>query len=528
MSPDVAALLLELGATEPVLPRGVLVPSMAGEAIGAPGEPAEPIYERAFRDDVQGNVIPGFNKDHQHFLFLTITDARRARSWLRGVAPQLATMDDVLAFVRAHRSQRLRTGIREPKLSATWVNAAFSYAAIATLAGKAEAEKFGDQSFRQGLAARSTFLGDPTSPEHEGHRSRWKVRDPDVLVTIAADEARDLEDAVAELRASVDGLRVVFEQRGDTLPGRLRGHEHFGFKDGISQPGVRGKVSSAPGDFITPRYLAAGDPHARLFAKPGQPLIWPGQFLLGEPRQHTQDLFAPAAAAANFPAWARRGSYLVIRRLRQDVEAFWTFVLDAATAAGLEPIHFASRLVGRWPSGAPVMRVPDTDDPALGGDEFANNHFLFEDDTRPSVLQPIGGYGGDRYAAARADVLGKVCPHSAHIRKVNPRDAGTDMGTPADSLLRLMLRRGIPYGPPVIGVENPPLEQERGLIFVGFAATIEDQFEFITRRWINSALHPRFGGRDPIIGADREWVTPTGGGYFFAPPVSAIAGVLGA
>jgi Dyp-type peroxidase family len=522
---DVAAVLQRLGEVETVLPRGVLVPSMTGEAVGAPGEPAEPIYERAVRDDVQGNIIPGFNKDHQHFLFLRIVDVKRARRRLRAFAPQLATMDDVLAFVRAHRSQRLRTGVREPRLSATWVNVAFSYSGIAALAGRAEAERFGDQSFRQGLAARSTYLGDPASPEHEGHRSRWKVRDADALVIVAADEARDLEDEVAELLASLDGFRVLFAQRGDTLPGPLRGREHFGFKDGISQPGVRGRVSSAPGDFITPRYLAAGDPHARLFAKPGQPLIWPGQFLLGEPRQHTQDLFAPAPAAANFPAWARRGSYLVCRRLRQDGEAFWGFVIDAAK--GGDPVRFASRLVGRWPSGAPVMRSPDADNPALGGDEFANNHFLYEDDTRPSVLQPIPGYGGDHYAAARADVLGGACPHFAHIRKVNPRDAGTDMGTPADSLLRLMLRRGIPFGPPAVGVEQPSNE-ERGLLFVAFAATIEDQFEFITRRWANSALHPRFGGRDPIIGLDREFVTPTGGGYFFAPPISAIADVLGA
>jgi Dyp-type peroxidase family len=561
--PEVAEVIASLAGAERILPSGVLLPSMGGEAApeSPPEEPGEPVYERAVRDDVQGNIIPGFNKDHQHFLFLRIADPQPTSRWLARIAPRLATMDDVLAFVRAHRSQRFRLGAAEPRLSATWVNLAFSHAAIRKLAGEAAADSFGEISFRQGLAARSTYLGDPVSPAHPGHRSRWLVGGPhneaDILVMVAADEVRDLDDAVGEIREEVDGqgLERVFEQRGDTLPGALRGHEHFGFKDGVSQPGIRGRVSTAPGDFITPRYLASDDPHARLFAKPGQPLVWPGQFLLGEPRQDTQDLYAPAAAASNFPPWARRGAYLVCRRLRQDVEAFWEFAVDAAAQLELEPLHFASLLVGRWPSGAPVMRTPHADDAALAGDEFANNHFLFEDATRDSVLRPIPGYSGDAHAAARGDVLGRVCPHFAHIRKLNPRDGGTELGAPSDTLLRLILRRGIPFGPPVAGVEDPPrelVEQERGLMFIAFAGTIEDQFEFITRHWANSAIQPRFGGHEPVMGQrdrnrsrerfvdmpgeasprrlrlDEEWVFPTGGGYFFAPPISALAEILAA
>jgi Dyp-type peroxidase family len=350
-------------------------------------------------------------------------------------------------------------------------------------------------------------------------------------------------------------LRLIFEQCGATLPGRLRGHEHFGFKDGVSQPGVRGKVSSAPGDYITPRYIDPADSRARLFAKPGQLLIWPGEFLLGEPRQRTEDLVASGPVATNFPRWAALGSYLVCRRLRQDVRAFWTFVIQTAFAVGIPPRQVASMMVGRWPSGAPIMRTPSSDNPALAGDPWANNHFIFDDDTRPSTLRPIPGYGGDGFAQAQADVLGAVCPHFAHIRKSNPRDSVTDLDKPADSLLRTILRRGIPFGPSIFGVKRPSrklLRKERGLMFISYGATIEDQFEFLTRRWANSPIQPNLGGHDPIIGQHdgrgtrtrfldvptaggprririrNDWVIPTGGGYFFAPPIEAITGVLGA
>jgi Dyp-type peroxidase family len=547
---------------EAVLPSLVQLPSLGGDPGGElPGAEPEPVYDARARASIQGNIIPGFNKDHQLFLFFRLGKPGAAKEWLRWIAPLVSSMDDVLAFVRMHRALRKRLGVREPPLCATWVNIAFSHDAIAALTSAADAGAFGDASFRQGLAERSTYLGDPTKPSHPGHRGRWVVGGPkneaDVLVIVAADGPADLElvaDAIRR-RAADAGLKLIFEQRGDTLPGRLRGHEHFGFKDGISQPGVRGRVSAAPGDFITPRYIDPADPRARYFAKPGQLLVWPGEFLLGEPRQATDHLYTSAPAAANFPRWAARGSYLVCRRLRQDVPAFWNFVIGAAAALGIPAQQFAAMLVGRWPSGAPVMRTPAADDLALAGDEWANNHFIYDDDTRPVALRPIPGYPGDGFPQARQDVLGAVCPHFSHIRKINPRDSATDLGKPADTLLRMILRRGIPFGTPVVGAKKPPpglLKKERGLMFLCYGATIEDQFEFLTRRWANSPVQPNVGGFDPVIGqADNggsrtrfidvptpggrvrvpikgEWVTPTGGGYFFAPPIEAIAGVLGA
>jgi Dyp-type peroxidase family len=554
----------EIGKLEPELPKNVSLSALGGDpGEELPNAEPEPVYDVTKRASIQGNIIPGFNKDHQHFLFFRLGDPKRAKQWLQWISPLITSMEEALAFVRMHRALRLRLGVKEPPMCATWVNIAFSIRAIELLVGKADAAAFGDQSFRQGLAARSTYLGDPTNRRRPGHSSRWVVGGPrkeaDILVIVAADDPEDLVTYVDVIkrRAKDSGLRLLFEQRGDTLPDPLRGHEHFGFKDGVSQPGVRGKVSTAPGDFITPRYLDQADPRARFFAKPGQLLLWPGQFLLGELRQHTEDLYssAPAAATTTFPHWAALGSYLVCRRLRQDVPAFWQFAIGAAAALGMPTQAFASLLVGRWPSGAPIMRTPAADDAALAGDVWANNHFIFNDTTRPSMLRPIPGYAGDTFPQASADLLGAVCPHFAHIRKTNPRDIATDLGKPHDSMLRMILRRGIPFGDPIVGVKKPSpklLRQERGLMFICYGSTIEDQFELLTRRWTNSPIQPNLGGHDPIIGqSDRngarerfidvptpggtrrvklkdEWVIPTGGGYFFAPPIEAIAGVLGA
>jgi len=556
-----------------VIPSGVEVPAgvvgrkPAGEMSepAAAENPVEDVYGEAVRRKIQGNIIPGFNKDHQHFLFYRITDVSPAKKFLRAIAPHITSMYEALEFVRAHRALRMRLGVVEPPgLKATWVNIALSCPGIEKLAGAGTGEQFGEQSFRQGLAERSTYLGDPTNRAEPGHKSRWRVGGPDneadILVIVASDTLPGLAGKVGLVRrwAAAYRLELIFEQRGDALPGTLRGHEHFGFKDGVSQPGVRGKVSSAPGDFITPRYFVAAnaaDSRPLIFAKPGQPLVWPGQVLLGEPRQHPNDPIIRGIPATNFPYWAARGSYLVCRRLNQNVSAFWNFAAEAAAQTGVPPVTLAASLVGRWPSGAPLMRTPASDNAALAGDPFANNHFVFDDNTRPSSLRLIPGYAGDSFAPASADMLGTVCPHFAHIRKMNPRDSATDLGKWQDTLRRLILRRGIPFGRPIVGIERPSAKlvaQERGLMFLCYGGTIEDQFEFLIRRWANSAIHPNFGGHDPIIGQrdergnrarfvdlptssgtvranlKAEWITPTGGGYFFAPPIEALVDVLGA
>jgi deferrochelatase/peroxidase EfeB len=142
--------------------------------------------------------------------------------------------------------------------------------------------------------------------------------------------------------------------------------------------------------------------------------------------------------------------------------------------------------------------------------------------------------------------VGTSCPLSAHIRKVNTRASANDRGASRSALNRRILRRGLPYGTPDAA--------EKGLLFLSYQASITDQFEFLMTAWMNDRAAPRSpSGHDLLVGqngepgqgrsrsaaflnaegaaqeltATSQFVTPTGGGYFFTPAVSAVREVIG-
>jgi hypothetical protein len=91
-----------------------------------PGVEPEPVYDAKARDDIQGNIVPGFNKPHQHFMFLRIGKVPRAKEFLRWIAPRISSMEEVLAFRRLFRAASLKLGKEATYLCATWINIAFT------------------------------------------------------------------------------------------------------------------------------------------------------------------------------------------------------------------------------------------------------------------------------------------------------------------------------------------------------------------------------------------------------------------
>ncbi len=517
--------------------------------------------------EIQGNSLAGFNKDYEMLLFLKITDVTAAKSWLCGIEPYIATVAEVLKFNRLFKETRKRRCGKEGTVRSTFINIAFSYQGLKKLTP--DADQFTDEAFKAGLHNRSAALGDPTDPSSPGHPNNWLIGGPknlpDMMVMVASDDRSRLDEEVKWLLAKLpQGVSLLYKQRGETLPGALRGHEHFGFKDGISQPGIRGRLSDQPGDFLTLREDPADQIHK---GKPGQDLLHPGEFIFGYATQigapakdeHGQEIDGLnhnlGSIAEAGPAWAKNGSYLVFRRLRQDVLGFHAFVKATATAlaqtsefAGMTSEKFGAKLVGRWANGTPVSLSPNTDKPELA----TSLNFEFE----------------------RDDKQGFACPFAGHIRKTYPRDTKRgDFVNESATQTRRLLRRGVPFGKPLamgcpmrsftsleglkeLGLKLLQLvrgeKDDRGLLFLAYQTSITRQFEFVSQQWVNN---PEFSddhaGHDGILGQNgdgdrvrsvslqspsgqksvplpKDWVMATGGGYFFTPSMSGLKYLGGA
>jgi Dyp-type peroxidase family len=490
-------------------------------------------------DDIQGNIFGGFNKDFQNFLFLSVQNATAARAWVKTRSPDfISTSREVLRFNNIFK-QLLAEGIEKPEVivQARWANIAFSFRGLQVLGfGPADLGTL-PPAFVAGMAARSSQLGDVGSSSPTGWLPPFapaELTHLHAVLLVAADTLADLNQHVQDITTST-GFAAGFNVLG-TVHGRTRvdevGHEHFGFKDGVSQPGIRGLDN--PDDPL-------GNPDQ---GHPGQDLLWPGEFVLGYPTQKPvakpghdgpNPDPGPDSVAGN-PAFTRNGSFLVFRRLAQDVPHFHEQVALRAREHGLSVDLMGAKLVGRYRSGCPLEALkfapsspPSPTDPGLSNPTFAssdalNNNFEFGDDE-----------------------TGARVPLAAHIRKAYPRDEHTPPSSAADSesvtQTHRLLRRGIPFGASFGAASGGGANDPRGLCFLAYQSDIQSHFEFVQEKWVNDPAFPadpaaNTPGEDPVIAqsasgsfqlgagtpnfALSHFVKTTGGEYFFAPSLETL------
>ncbi len=398
---------------------------------------------------IQGNILAPFKRPHQRFVFLSLGHNRaKARDWIAGLGAAVTTTKDVL-----------------DRADGIWKTVSLTSSALVMLHPELLADVVGYPAFWRGALsdrerpdrgwmAPAALVGDPAASDP----ARWVVGAPgsppiDALVTLAGDSDADLNAEATRFEQGLpDGIVVLSTVAGTFLEG---GKEHFGFKDGISQPGIRGFSQQVPRN----GRLEIADA-----SEAGTPIIAAGEFVLGYEREPGS---YPEARRPVPPAWMHDGSFQVFLRLTQDVEG-WRRQMDEQSAdLGFD---VAARAIGRYSDGTPLAY-----DVLPGSGRDALNDFFYSDDPE-----------------------GSLTPRCAHIRKMNPRD-----DAPFNARTHQLLRRGIPFE------ENG----ERGLAFSAYMGSIEDQFEYLMRSWASNpqslppSSPPAFDGPDPVVGASAEHCT---------------------
>ncbi|RUW86124.1 Dyp-type peroxidase [Mesorhizobium sp. M1E.F.Ca.ET.063.01.1.1] len=448
--------------------------------------------------DIQDNVVAPVLMRYGRHIFLKFKDGGKAREWLRVL----------MARVNALSGER---GTRFT------VNVGFTFEGLKALGlSRRSLDSFPD-AFRIGAAGRAAVVGDvgPHAPEHwEGGLGGADIHAMAWIRTHSAD-SRDIATQVltAEMEA-IGGIEIRFVQ--DTMAlahanGIGSEGEHFGFADPISQPPIEGAD--------TPNYPGDGVQEADGKWRS----LKPGEFLLGY-----EDEAGPSGIAAPEPFELRaNGTYMVFRKLYQDVAAFRKYLHTAAKAlyGSDDPGHqelVAAKMMGRWRSGCPIDLSPDKDDPAIASDPMRRNNFSYEGDDD-----------------------GVRCPLGAHLRRSNPRATPLKRATAVRR--HRLIRRGVEYGPHLADGALEDDGVDRGLVNLFIQADIERQFEFIQQEWMKGGefigLDPN--EQDPINGVGGEgsqmmvpgakqpflfdlptFVTVKGGEYLFVPGLKALEGLI--
>src|SRR2546422_4507155 len=379
-------------------------------------DPSRPEY-RKMLGNLQSNILkPHGRKESDHLVVRFSAPPEAICAWIREFPRREVT---------SARKQLDETGTYHDHGTRGGLVAGFSLSANGYHALGLPPEDFGraGQSFRNGMKLRALALiarnRDPPSAEWEAPYQG----DIHALVSLSHDSAEEL---AAKTREVSQGLAQVAEiltiERGTVLR-NARGDpiEHFGYVDSRSQP----LFLQADLDAEKEAGVDAWDPSAPL-----------GLVLVDDPFTSEEDAF---------------GSFLVFRKLQQDVVNFNAGVKDLATRLAADEALAGALVVGRFKDGTLV------------------------------TLRPWDGLGPVNNFEYRAhDGVGNRCPFHAHIRKANQRGANPFLNSEEERSHRIV-RRGVPYGVrPTTSSSvsaGATANGEVGLLFQAFQGDIARQFE---------------------------------------------------
>jgi Dyp-type peroxidase family len=444
--------------------------------------------------DIQGFVLRGYNLPVARYLFLHFGDAKCARALIGRLLGEITT------------GQRWDAGTKPQST----LNIAFTQRGLEHLELPPATLLSFPIEFQQGMTGRAEILGDTgvNAPEHWDEVWRKQHVHAWLGINGLTSEALDARSvAIKKVLEETCGATILATQDAAALvmDGKPTTAEHFGFTDGFGNPDYLGvERSSQPGQ-------GKIMPHGKW-----APLAT-GELLLGYADEAGELPLAPVPHIL-----ASNGTFMVYRKLHQNVATFRAFLEKQGALYGGGKEKFAAKLIGRWRDGTPIELSRDKPDQRIVNDPNRSTDFKYGDD---------------------AD--GARCPIGAHMRRVHPRDAFGFDGRLINR--RRITRRGLPYGRYVPENETASDRDERGVVFMALNANIARQFEFVQQQWIQYGNDSRIGNdRDVLMGhhgghgkfviqGDTSPMNPPficsklpdfvelrGGDYFFLPSITAL------
>ena len=427
-------------------------------------------------DDIQHILLTRAPALTGRYEFLSFRNPAGARAWLAAI------MDKV------HSAKAMRQSVDK---DSRWITVAFTCNGLRALGVDEAILATFPQEFGEGMARRAEVLGDTGANDPANWVDKTASPELHAIAILFARDAAERDRCVVEHRklvAECPGVEVLSSLDLEATPPFEYAHDHFGYRDRLSQPVIEGS-----GDEPTP---GSGSP------------LKAGEFILGYP-----DESGPGPALPQPEILSRNGSFMAYRRLEEHVGRFRDFLRENGRTSEEQEL-VAAKLMGRWRSGAPLTLAPEKDDPALGADLQRNNNFNYKHEDPQGYAVPLG----------------------SHMRRMNPRDTAANMNR------RRMIRRGATYGP-YLPEGTPDDGTERGIAAFVICASLIRQFEFAQNVWINDRNFHELGNeRDPIIGTQDgtlefkipkrpirrkitglpAFTTVRGGAYFFLPGLKAL------
>ncbi len=514
--------------------------------------------------DIQGNLLKAYGRfgfPFARYVFFAFHDEDRARGFVEKIVPLVTNASPWQVSKTGNAND---SNIEIPKVT---TNIAFSYQGLKNLGLPRMSLQSFPTEFAMGMKARRDILGDNHTSAPEKWDPIWE-NEVHCWVSINAVSMEEMENRYQQIlefvNASEKGVSLLSGHLGEDgkeydyqsasilfKNGKPTPREHFNFVDGISEPKFKG--SQVPSQ----RFNLLGN--GKRTDKPAGSLdgwqeLEAGEFVLG----HRDEGYGYPASAPLPRLLGFNGTYMVYRKLHQNVGSFNRYVKEVGEKFEGGEEALAAKFVGRWRNGAPLTSFPTQ----KLADEFIQN----VDDAREKMKNAKNDQeretASKKYYALKDkmrgfdyadDLEGGRCPVGAHIRRINPRGAlefGNKNAFHTPSALtdrRRILRRGLPYGV-AKDADKYTDDGNHGIIFMAINSSIKGQFEFVQQQWANYGNDFKLSNdKDPIIGnqpaeggkmivqnepngdkppffcsAIPRFVETRGGEYFFIPSLTAL------